>query len=389
MNLDTRHHLDNKWNKLIFKFLSGKTTLAEDQELKKWIDDDPKNSELFDFLRSIWLSNFSKTGPVFYNTSKAWKNIKKSIDQPEKEEINFHSFISGRGISYFLKIAAFVIFIFVAGFVCSRLFVDNNIIPEQKYIVVTTPLGSKTHLMLPDSTEIWLNAGSTLSYLENNEEYQRNVSLTGEAFFKVKTDKSRPFVVKTRQVDVIALGTSFNVKAYNEDTLIKAVLLEGNIEVDIKGNHNKLSYTLEPNQIITIPIQMEIASESKDQNNIVENTIMADLNIQPIIEKIDNKVALAMTSWKDERWNIEGESLDMLAIMLERRYNIKINIVSGLLNNYKFSGTIKNETFEQVMQYLRYTTPLKYEVGKGEVWWDLDIELAKEYSKILDKNYLQ
>jgi hypothetical protein len=56
-----------------------------------------------------------------------------------------------------------------------------------------------------------------------------------------------------------------------------------------------------------------------------------------------------------------------------------------LLKDYKFTGTIKNETLEQVLQYLRFTTPLKYEIGKGEVWWDVDPELVTKYSKILNK----
>ena len=82
---------------------------------------------------------------------------------------------------------------------------------------------------------------------------QRKVSLRGEAFFKVKSDKSKPFIVSTKFMDVRALGTSFNVKAYDEDQFAVATLVEGSIKVESNNEQKKFSYTLIPNQNIIIP----------------------------------------------------------------------------------------------------------------------------------------
>jgi hypothetical protein len=74
-----------------------------------------------------------------------------------------------------------------------------------------------------------------------------------------------------------------------------------------------------------------------------------------------------------------------MAVQLERRYNIDIRINSDVLSKYRFTGKIQNETFEQVLEILKLTTPLKYELSKGHVEWKLDENLEKEYSKILEK----
>jgi len=77
--------------------------------------------------------------------------------------------------------------------------------------------------------------------------------------------------------------------------------------------------------------------------------------------------------------------LENLATLLERRYNVVVHFKSKELKSFKFSGTIENETIEQVMEILKLTTPLKFEFGKGEVWWDIDNKLVDKYSRILSK----
>jgi ferric-dicitrate binding protein FerR (iron transport regulator) len=240
-------------------------------------------------------------------------------------------------------------------------------------------------MVLPDNSQVWLNAGSTLTYPQTFDRDKRQVKLRGEAFFKVKSDKSKPFIVNTGQYNIKALGTSFNVKAYPEDSYISTTLVEGTININGLGSRRGFSYTLRPNQNLTIPLAKK------------KNEPITDIKNEPVIRHDDNaalkpRVSMssvikteAMVSWKDRRWTIQGEPLGSLAVLLGRRFNTNIHVSSELLGRYKFSGIIQNETLEQVLQYLRYTTPLKYEIGKGEVWWDIDPDLAKKYSKILNK----
>jgi ferric-dicitrate binding protein FerR (iron transport regulator) len=91
------------------------------------------------------------------------------------------------------------------------------------------------------------------------------------------------------------------------------------------------------------------------------------------------------TSWKDENWVIEGMPLDELAVLMGRRYNNRIEIRDDALKLYKFTGTIQNETLEQVMVILSMTTPLEYTIGKGNANWMLNKNLEKNYTRILKR----
>ncbi len=126
--------------------------------------------------------------------------------------------------------------------------------------------------------------------------------------------------------------------------------------------------------------------EKKEEKTTVkkESPVPAKKAVDHIQLKKNVKTVL-YTSWKDETWVIEGITLDDLAKQLERRFNTSIIINSDVLKNYKFTGTLRNETLEQVLQILVLTTPLKYTVDVGEVTWDLDPALQKKYSKLLKR----
>jgi len=376
---------DINWNQLIIKFLEGKATLSEEMDLHRWIDATAENKMLFTQYRNLWLAATAKTSPDAFITADAWQKVKGYIGKESPEREAGISFFSGSGIKQFLRIAAIVIFIFILGALSSRWYYLKSGNMTTGECIVSTPLGSRTYLVLPDKSQVWLNAGSTLIYPYLFDKKTRKVTLEGEAFFKVNSDKSRPFVVSTSYMDVKALGTTFNVKAYPEDTFALATLIEGSIKVDGKLIARNFSYTLEPKQSITIPVIAVDETAPKKNDNPSEHLTGYNREVSPKIEVKSTALTEAIVSWKDQLWTIQGEPLNSLAVLLERRYNTKIHLSSELLQQYKFTGTIKNETLEQVLEYLRYTTPLKYIIGKGEVWWDIDPELVNQYSKILNK----
>ncbi|NJK98129.1 MAG: FecR family protein [Bacteroidales bacterium] len=249
-----------------------------------------------------------------------------------------------------------------------------------------TPMGAKSQCILPDGTKVWLNAGSRLTYKKSFNEKERVVNLTGEAFFQVKTNKEKPFIVQTSKLSVKALGTTFNVKAYAEDKQVTATLVEGIILVEGKGADSKsFSVKLKPRQSITLKeseiIDKQKLTEQKSPENSKSIEIAPSVEVQEVINTVK------YTSWKDSLWQIEAENLEDLAIMISRRFNVKIYNESAGLKDYRFTGTIRNETLEQVLNILRYTTPLKYKVGKGEVWWTLDSRLKEDYSKVLKSKH--
>jgi len=382
--MDNAYHKNVDYNQQIINFLEGKSTLEEEMDLQRWVNSGVENQMQFNFYRDLWLASSPKISTGKTNSTTAWQNIESVIGKSTRRDDANKRFIRINGTIRFLQIAAMVIFIFILGGSSAWLFFKYSDSDTTGECIVTTPLGSRSYLILPDKSQVWLNAGSTLTYSKEFGGKSREVKLKGEAFFKVKSNKSKPFVVSTKYMDVRALGTSFNVKAYDEDQFAVATLIEGSIKVESNNGEKKFSYSLVPNHNIVVPSSTQHSAVQKG-NSLAAERQQAINEIKPRIEVKSVPNTKSIISWKDLLWTIEGVDLKSLAILLERRYNIKIHLTTELLKDYKFTGIIKNETLEQVLQYLRFTTPLKYEIGKGEVWWDVDPELVTKYSKILNK----
>lgn len=119
---------------------------------------------------------------------------------------------------------------------------------KDKWVEISVAYGDKKHFLLPDSSEIWLNAGTAIKYPEKFSKAQRLVYLDGEAYFSVRKDAAKPFIVETSQLSVKVLGTQFNVKAYADDELVTTTLTSGKVEVTppVQG-----SQILKPNEQLT------------------------------------------------------------------------------------------------------------------------------------------
>jgi ferric-dicitrate binding protein FerR (iron transport regulator) len=101
---------------------------------------------------------------------------------------------------------------------------------------ISVPAGQRVNLVLPDGTEVWLNARTTLKYPVSFNTKERNLELDGEAYFEVAQDKKHPFVVHTAKGNIQALGTAFNVEAYSSDSKFVASLMHGSVQVKLPGD---------------------------------------------------------------------------------------------------------------------------------------------------------
>jgi len=377
---------------LILKFLIGNITKEEEQLIIRWVYQSEENRELFVKLKASWMATAKpkENNPV--NTQKALTELNKKLGLEENNSSR-RLFISYQ----FWKIAAILIIMFSVGSLVTYISMKKNSVVDKECspIFVYTPKGSKAMTLLPDGTQVWLNAGSNISYdASSYGKLTRKVTLIGEGFFKVVSNAKVPFIVNAKYVSIKALGTEFDVKAYPEENIVETTLIRG--IVDIEGNDkNKKPFkiTMNPKQKVTVfagvatldttilsnPSRKMILEELKNTKLV---TISPNLPSKPIINDI-LKTDL-ITSWKDNRWVFEGETIGNLSILLERRYNVKINIASEELKLYKFTGTFENETIEQIMQVLQITAPLKYKIGKGIIDVKLDPNLKMKYKKYIN-----
>lgn len=126
-------------------------------------------------------------------------------------------------------------------------FIDQKNTTETGTYKLVTLKGEKSYLQLPDGTKVWLNSCTTIQYAEDYGRSNRNIHLSGEAYFEVARNEKKPFIVKANGIDVKALGTAFNISAYPEDTQLITTLFSG--KVAVQPTLTKQQIMLAPNQV--------------------------------------------------------------------------------------------------------------------------------------------
>jgi transmembrane sensor len=228
---------------------------------------------------------------------------------------------------------------------------------------IYTPAGSKTSVVLPDGTEVWLNSFSTLTYTTAAfNSGRREVSLVGEAMFKVKHDSLHPFLVHTKNFDVTDLGTVFNVQAYPEDNNGQASLISGSIEVITKGSH--------PKKVLLVPNQrMIIQNESRSSlaaAKPAKAVLVDEPTIKPIVFNPQMSVA-PDTAWMVNKLIFTDEFFYDLALQMQRRYNVTISFRRENARNYKFTGRFEEENIEDALKELQAIAPFTYKRSNNEI----------------------
>lgn len=216
---------------------------------------------------------------------------------------------------------------------------------------VSTRPGSKTKIELPDGTKVSLNAGSKLTYADGFINGKREVNLVGEAFFEVSGAAEHPLIVNTRNMKITVLGTSFNVKAYTEDLLAEATLVSGKISVSVPGKEAVILHPME--KFAVQQIKGEIQSEQK-------NTPATDIRKVAEIET-------AETAWVYNRLCFKKEPFEDVIRKMERWYNVRIVLKNEGLKDQLMSGEFSNETIEQALTALQFTTPFRFHINKDSV----------------------
>lgn len=214
--------------------------------------------------------------------------------------------------------------------------------------------GEKIRQLLPDSTFVWLNAGTQLHYASDFGRTTREVYLEGEAFFEVAPDKNRPFLVHAGKVTVKVLGTSFNVRAYTKDSVVETTLIKGRVEVQLRNGHGK-PILLSPNEKLTVPAATPAAETMRTQT-AAENVTYS---VQPLVHQNDsteyNEVA-----WIDGKLVFWNEPFEEVAEKMQRWYDVQIHFNRDGLKQEILSGTFEHETIEQALKILELTTRFSF-----------------------------
>jgi transmembrane sensor len=209
---------------------------------------------------------------------------------------------------------------------------DSQHSPNQFYsglLKASTPRGGTYQIILSDGTKVWLNASSELKFPASfSQSKQRNVELSGEAYFEVAKNKMKPFIVRSNGQEIEVLGTHFNVNSYPDERVVKTTLLEGAIKLNqLKGN-NPASYVLRPGQ-----------------QAIAGNAI--------VIRNID---AMDAIDWKNGMFIFNKESLESIMRKISRWYDVDVVFEDEKLKSKLLGGTVSRfSTVTEVLEVLELT----------------------------------
>lgn len=218
--------------------------------------------------------------------------------------------------------------------------------------------GERKHFYLSDGTKVTLNAGSAIDISEQFNTVTREIVLNGEAFFEVAHDENKPFIIHTARMDIRVLGTTFNVKAYPGDEIAETSLLEGSVEITMKGNE-KTKVVLKPNEKLVLP-----APDSHKEDAIAEEPEKREREEYPFVvtqvtyNKKDSIVA--EVSWTESRLVFNDQSFEELARALERWYDLSIEFADEEIKDFRFTATFEQKTIAQVLGALQLSRPFKY-----------------------------
>ncbi len=186
---------------------------------------------------------------------------------------------------------------------------------ERNYNMIVVPYGRRSRVLLPDSSVVWLNSGSKLTYPGHFEKNKREVVLEGEAMFEISHDAARPFTVLTKNLDVRVLGTVFCVTAYADEDVSSTVLVKGSVE---------LSY--------------ESAIPGFKRKQKMVPGMKADLQAEDHQLKQYEVDPKDYTSWKDGYLSLKNATLESIAKRLSRYYNVPVKFENEDLKSERFSG---------------------------------------------------
>jgi len=300
---------------LIIRLLSGEATPDEKKEIEEWLGQSAENRKLYADLREIWLSTGTESNTDNYHLEDAIQKFRNQINSEKYQLKNQFN------LQQFLKYAAALILILALPF--SYYIGNRNAKPDNSTTTISCAFGDKSSIVLPDSSRVWLNSGSKLTFNSDFKSGARNVTLEGEAFFMVLKDKKHPFRVKTADLDIEVLGTKFNVKAYPDENSVYTTLVEGSLEISSQYQNTRIK-----------PDQKLIFSK--------ENNKMA------VLELKDTSVD---TEWKDGRLVFRNESLGELAPKLRRWFDVDIAFADERAKRRRFTGVLERESILEVISY--------------------------------------
>lgn len=324
------------------KVQSGEASPEEQLELNQHLRAHPEDSHLMEMMKGFWETPLpAKEGVTSDELDTAWTSFQENMTHKPGKIRHMTRWLTG--------VAAAAV-IALTGLWWWK--VSHAPVRAQTN-TVSTRNGSRSKVDMPDGTQIWLNVGSRIHYDANYGKTNRDITLTGEAFFDVARDVHLPFIIHTEKLMVRVLGTSFNVKAYPGDETTEASLISGSIEVTL-GDDPQKRLILKPHEKISV------AGSRKDTVQAAPALVVSKVNYQPVDSTVIE------TAWVSNKLIFRGETFEALSKDIERWFNVTVYVRDSAILDRKFTGNFSNENITDVLEALSLTYPFRFEYNKNQ-----------------------
>ena len=373
---------EEKYWILLSKKLTGEATAGELELLEELTSTNPEWKSIMDNMVELWHSK-----PVAEKSThnhKAEDTYLVHINRLKEKAPDFKTYslsaenntdaepAAGKKPFYkhWITYACAAVVVIVASLY--PVLINNNTRPETAAVKnpakeISINRGSRTKIVLPDGSQVWINSGSKLTYNESFKGATRDVQLDGEAYFEVVKDAAHPFIVHTSGIDIKVLGTAFNVKAYKAEPVVEATLIHGSIEVINQHRPGAPGVMLKPHEKLIY--KKYPVADGRDQRADVSIPAEPDsysITIKPLSKNIAD-TDLPETAWVYNKLSFEDERFEDLALKMERWYDLKIEFENEKLKDYRVSGSFVNESAAEAFNELKFLVPFKYTIKNKEV----------------------
>lgn len=319
----------------IRKFFENRFSKSTQLHFRYWFRLEDNELEKDEAMKKLWESSHSVVTPQTWDDLEQLQELISETRSENSLRIVYRQVAKYVAVALLLMGTSFMTYYFTS---------ETHKISSSKFVEFFVPYGECQAVKLADGSQVWVNAGSILIYPEKFTDKTRTVYLSGEANFKVAKNPNCPFIVRTKNIGVRALGTTFSVQSYPNSIFTKATLEEGRVLVTVNKN-TPVTKILKPN----------------------EQLIFNHRSNQVSVETVD---AEKMNSWKNGYIIFQDASFEEIIATLERKYNVQINYNANKYNGRSYYIKFNpNESIDQALTVLsQLISGLTFKINKSTVF---------------------
>lgn len=319
---------------IIIRVIAGKASNEEKEAILRWVDESDENRQYYNQLKNIWvIANLP-------NTEVA------EVDLEKLRKLGYYKKKNSKRLAILVVAILLVPLLAINIYFLIRNQELTSGIKNQKnaHAVFSTNKGVKGKVVLPDGSIVWLNCDSYIKFPDKFDGGTRKVEFSGEGYFIVAKNSEIPMVITTnRGVEVEVKGTTFNLTSYGNDSALKATLYNGSITLTMVSpkTGKKKIVDLKPMEVATVY-----------SSNIVKVQTMAD--------------TVVSSAWKNGDVIFDNELMSDVIKTLERRHGVVFFVKNDKVLEYRFTAHFNSESIVQIMEMLKFCSPITYSI-KGNI----------------------